>query len=848
MSALDFAARGLASQALGALRLGPFASLAGATIPPGVDRVHSPGHTEAGTGAATYVCDALCDAALLAAHPACAFRAADGRIFRLIPRGGTIAVEQCGAAGDPAGQHAINDRGAIQAALDYAAATGIGEVRFEQRAYSLRAPQRTSPADTLDARDGHPLVIMASVVLRSACGDTRLHFRAPDGAPMTEEAQHVKSTASAPEPDVPWRGGGLFIPGDAVLEELVIDRVHLIGGRPHTGAALDATDHGLWLAGRISRRVELIGVEIAGFCGDLYAATLTGTGTGTGTCTARHTLHDCHFHGAAGAALRCAAPGIALTATQCRFGQAGQAAHVTQAADHAYIGCRFHDSPALAIAGSGPFVHLENCLFERIPQARLGSWVRGRVTTIDAPLAIGTPGEPQATDSDLDIVAWLDESPDRIAVTLTGPADLMTPMPGAVEGTVFGKPGRLRLHVASALPLTGESPAWDAVFALDGLIEAETVRLSAGECAAARYLHIDDPADLPLISPPGRFLPTAGAQAHGGGHSAPAPGTTATLDPLATAHSFYPSGAGTVAIALGQAHGHAEGQRLQLWHGGGGTGDRVLRLSPGAAGLDLASPVELTRAGDRIDLQYHAASGLWRLADPPCRDAGPIDPERLPAPEWERIADKPAFAAVATSGAYADLTGSPTLGLLAGASLADPEADRILFWDASGGEAAWLTLGSGLALSGNILSASGGGAGWTQIAQIAPSGTGTVDFTGIPQTYAELVIAFEGVSHNNGSNTAMSMALSANGTTYPGGSTIVGSASQSAAWYGAVEIARYTGSSGVAKVGLANLTSSPAQASGTGIVAWRADGGVTAVRLVLGAGQFDAGTITLYGR
>ena len=57
MSALDFAARGLASQALGALRLGPFASLAGATIPPGVDRVHSPGHTEAGTGAATYVCE-----------------------------------------------------------------------------------------------------------------------------------------------------------------------------------------------------------------------------------------------------------------------------------------------------------------------------------------------------------------------------------------------------------------------------------------------------------------------------------------------------------------------------------------------------------------------------------------------------------------------------------------------------------------------------------------------------------------------------------------------------------------------------------------------------------------------
>ena len=203
----------------------------------------------------------------------------------------------------------------------------------------------------------------------------------------------------------------------------------------------------------------------------------------------------------------------------------------------------------------------------------------------------------------------------------------MTPMPGAVEGTVFGKPGRLRLHVASALPLTGESPAWDAVFALDGLIEAETVRLSAGECAAARYLHIDDPADLPLISPPGRFLPTAGAQAHGGGHSAPAPGTTATLDPLTTAHSFYPSGAGTVAIALGQAHGHAEGQRLQLWHGGGGTGDRVLRLSPGAAGLDRSSGGILAFMAARLrrpTALRHAADHGGRGSRSRCAAAPPI--------------------------------------------------------------------------------------------------------------------------------------------------------------------------------------------------------------------------------
>lgn len=40
-----------------------------------------------------------------------------------------------------------------------------------------------------------------------------------------------------------------------------------------------------------------------------------------------------------------------------------------------------------------------------------------------------------------------------------------------------------------------------------------------------------------------------------------------------------------------------------------------------------------------------------------------------------------------------------------GASLADPEADRIMFWDDSVGSVGWLTVGSGLTLSGTTLNA-----------------------------------------------------------------------------------------------------------------------------------------------
>lgn len=46
-----------------------------------------------------------------------------------------------------------------------------------------------------------------------------------------------------------------------------------------------------------------------------------------------------------------------------------------------------------------------------------------------------------------------------------------------------------------------------------------------------------------------------------------------------------------------------------------------------------------------------------------------------------------------------------------GASLSDPGADRLLFWDDSAGAVTWLTLGTNLSITGTTLDASGGGGG-----------------------------------------------------------------------------------------------------------------------------------------
>lgn len=54
-------------------------------------------------------------------------------------------------------------------------------------------------------------------------------------------------------------------------------------------------------------------------------------------------------------------------------------------------------------------------------------------------------------------------------------------------------------------------------------------------------------------------------------------------------------------------------------------------------------------------------------------------------------------------------------------SLSDPNADRIFFWDDSASETDWLTLGTGLSITGTTINATASSSGWTD------AGSGTVD-------------------------------------------------------------------------------------------------------------------------
>ncbi|ANU06910.1 hypothetical protein [Paraurantiacibacter namhicola] len=642
----DFTARGLAVQAAAPAMLARLADIATAALPAGVALVQTAGHHAPGLGGGQYVADALADEALLLAHPRFCMRTRSGTILRLAPVNGAICVEQGGARGDAARGDGVDDREAVQAALDYAAATGIGTVQFHQRRYSIWTPRRLTPMDSGDPRDGKALVASATVSLVSTIGDTTLSFRAHDGGSLETGWELVKASASDPAPTRVWRGGGLFIQGDTArrdplsIETLLIDHVHLAGGRartgnygfpadPQTGDGWDVTDKGLWLQDVFVGRLELRGVEISGFKGELFYI----GGEGPEDIV----LRDCHFHHTNADAMNPGGIG-GVDARHCRFGDAYQAIEGIGGKRSVFGGCEFYDSVTSSLWGGpvpgfqhsytfatrdaarhAPFVQLDDCTFDGVDTFYLGCWVRGRITAIDTQLILPALGQNMRTDIDLDITGWADRVGGHALVTLTG-ANELAELPGT-NGFVARAAENVSVRVASAKSTQAAADAgraFGSIFRFKGFYDLGSVTLSCGDARAASYVSPYGSMQMqPLCLPPARWIET-NARLGGGRVSDITPDPTSAaahvdIDPIGTAHCVNIHAAGTVTLGIASATQFADRQRLRIYRGNGNAG-RTLRLEPGAAGLALAAPVELHAYGDFAELEYRQADGLWRLA------------------------------------------------------------------------------------------------------------------------------------------------------------------------------------------------------------------------------------------
>lgn len=219
------------------------------------------------------------------------------------------------------------------------------------------------------------------------------------------------------------------------------------------------------------------------------------------------------------------------------------------------------------------------------------------------------------------------------------------------------------------------------------------------------------------------------------------------------------------------------------------------------------------------------------------------------------------FSNIAQLGAN-EFAANPTTGAghIAGVALAASQ----LAGRGSSGNIAAITLGAGLSMSGTTLSANA--SSMVQIATATPTGVSVVDFNNIPQIYRKLYIVFNGLSHDNGSSRALrlaaddaatfsaplafingknistsnSVATITSGSYFWTGETVAAAASV----YGVVVIENYN-ATGFKKFTSDVLTSAPATISATGFLV-----GAPVQSLEFswnGAGNFDAGTITLWG-
>ena len=641
MSALGLTALGIASRTA-QLQPALFAELANRSPASEVLTLESGGYAEAGKGAATYVADALATAALVSAHPRFAFRTANGRHFRLLADAGAMSVEQGGAAGS----EAVDDRPAIQAAIDYAEAVGAAELRFEAARYRIDCPLRTSPVADARAEDGHPLVVRKSLALRG-CAPVRtvLDFRAHGGGDPDASWQSVRQAAGSPAIAV-WRGGGLFVQGDAErpaggahrIARLEIDRLIFRGNRsrtgngvypadPATGDGWDVTDKGFWLQDVHVGEVMLRDTDFIGWRGEIFYA------VGADDALERLSLSRCRILTGNGNGLNLGCDPI-LEVEDCEFGDCKIAQEDTGKSRAHFRNCRWRDCEYVWIGGGPtaqrqysykyptrdtaapvPALHLQDCRFEDCGIVWVKSWVTGRIRTVDSTVALDASQGEALRDVDLEIDAWLDRRAGFHAFALYGVPSLTEQVDGAPDGTHRLPPRGIRVrvrHFRSALAQEA-GREWLGVL-WTGYIDRSCRIEAEGDFGNGRAPNgMDDPLSFPFVRFSGGDATTAWT-AHG--YYQPASlAASGVLAPAGPVMAIAVASETDVSVTLppaprgGAAFGYADGQPLRIVK----TYDTgSIAFTKGASGsLAMVTTRVLDKAFDWIEFRFNRTLARW---------------------------------------------------------------------------------------------------------------------------------------------------------------------------------------------------------------------------------------------
>lgn len=619
-----------------------FADLSARMPGPEMQCLESTGYDKTGKGSGRYVSDSLCDPALMAAHPRFVLRCANGRIFRLQAEAGSISVEQGGAAGDPA----LDDQPAIQAAIDYAHAIGAAELRFESAHYRIDCPLRTSPARDTRAEDGHPLVVRASLALRGhAAVPSVLDFRGLGGADPDANWQVVAWDSDDPS-DAVWRGGGIYVQGDPpsaqldprTVARLELERLVLKGNRQHTGTytwpadpatgeGWDTSDKALWVQDCMVGTIVCRDVDMVGWRGEIiYLA-------GPDTAVERLELSRCRLLTSNGSILN---PGVdcEIMAEDCEFGDGFQAQEDTGKSRAHFRNCLWRDCGQVWLGGGHtegvlynatyphrdatapvPRTTLDQCHFEDCGTLFVCSWVRGNARLVDTQLVMSGNAAMALQDVDLDIESVIDRRGSFIAAYLYGVTSLTEQVPGAPAGTYRLPPQRVRLAIrhgrsaqAAANGHISHGVEWT------GYIDRSCQIVVSGDFAADRTPNGGVvPVSMPWVEfGDGNAGSANSAQGYFVGPALSASGELAVAGPLM---AVAVSGALGLDLTLpahpagGPGVGYADGQRLRLVKQGAGGSVRFVRGV--AASTAVTQTRVLSSAHDWITFRYNRDLLRW---------------------------------------------------------------------------------------------------------------------------------------------------------------------------------------------------------------------------------------------
>jgi hypothetical protein len=143
--------------------------------------------------------------------------------------------------------------------------------------------------------------------------------------------------------------------------------------------------------------------------------------------------------------------------------------------------------PLRAAASAPPTCLFQDLRAEQIGSFELGAHARGRLRTIDTPVRLANYGKLE--DVDVEIEAWADRKTDFDAVIIEGPANPVSPVPGAPSGTNYALPCNLKIRISChriAEAAANGNAAMSALRLHGGLLDEETVSFSLNGTARVR--------------------------------------------------------------------------------------------------------------------------------------------------------------------------------------------------------------------------------------------------------------------------------------------------------------------------------------------------------------------------